>query len=74
MYRLNPSKPSSQESRGFNHGSVKYKLRGFYTASDSWSAMFACRMRFSMSSVFLCTRLKRMVSTGPDNGRYSTSK
>ena len=22
-YRLNPSKPSSQESRGFNHGSVK---------------------------------------------------
>lgn len=21
-YRLNPSKPSSQESRGFNHGSV----------------------------------------------------
>nr|DAY64922.1 MAG TPA: hypothetical protein [Caudoviricetes sp.] len=23
-YRLNPSKPSSQESRGFNHGSVNY--------------------------------------------------
>lgn len=23
MYRLNLSKPSSQESRGFNHGSVK---------------------------------------------------
>ena len=23
-YRLNPSKPSSQESRGFNHGSVKF--------------------------------------------------
>lgn len=70
-----------QESRGFNpvrKSSFLYagvnKLRGFYAASDSWSAMFACRMRFSMSSVFLCTRLKRMVSTGPDNGRYSTSK
>lgn len=23
-YRLNPSKPSSQESRGFNHGSVNH--------------------------------------------------
>ena len=23
-YRLNPSKPSSQESRGFNHGSVNF--------------------------------------------------
>lgn len=26
-YRLNPSKPSSQESRGFNHGSVKLRLK-----------------------------------------------
>ena len=25
-YRLNPSKPSSQESRGFNHGSVNSSL------------------------------------------------
>lgn len=26
-YRLNPSKPSSQESRGFNHGSVNRYAR-----------------------------------------------
>ena len=25
-YRLNSSKPSSQESRGFNHGSVKMRF------------------------------------------------
>lgn len=28
-YRLNPSKPSSQESRGFNHGSVKFFSLGW---------------------------------------------
>lgn len=28
-YRLNPSKPSSQESRGFNHGSVNCSSRLF---------------------------------------------
>ena len=66
-----PPRPQEAENPRPN---LLNKLRGFYAASDSWSAMFACRMRFSMSSVFLCTRLKRMVSTGPDNGRYSTSK
>lgn len=32
-YRLNPSKPSSQESRGFNHGSVN-------PAEESFKGLF----------------------------------
>lgn len=32
-YRLNPSKPSSQESRGFNHGSVKSAAMGSITGA-----------------------------------------
>ena len=33
-YRLNPSKPSSQESRGFNHGSVKPVFHAFDTTAE----------------------------------------
>ena len=39
-YRLNPSKPSSQESRGFNHGSVKENkiIVNHYSYRLQWSA------------------------------------
>lgn len=35
-YRLNPSKPSSQESRGFNHGSVNDSLVSVYAYTGDY--------------------------------------
>lgn len=51
-YRLNPSKPSSQESRGFNHGSVNtaiYRYERFDPAvnKELWRRIPGWKLRFT---------------------------